>query len=121
MSSPATGTRTTTELTPAFRDCYPKAINPTMAVTTLIYSYLPDYDSPHRQSLRALRMAVWEHLARIRDWFPPWKQQLLQPLTPSSHTAPIRHPLRLLSILTVRRERFQWKRKMTKRAQSTAN
>ncbi len=79
--------------------------------------FLPyDYDRHHRNSLKAIRIAWWKHLSHIRNWLPPWKQQFLPQITPSTHTTPVRHPLRLLTAITVRRERFQWKRKMTRRA-----
>lgn len=79
-------------------------------------AFLPyDYDSPRRASLRALRIAFWKYLSLIRGWLPPWKQQLLPHLAQATHSQPLRYPLRLLSALTVRRERFQWKRKMTRK------
>lgn len=73
-----------------------------------------DYN-PRRASLRAVRLAFWNHLAQIRGWLQPWKQQLLPHLSRAIHSQPIRYPLRLLSAITVRRERFQWKRKMTRK------
>jgi len=73
------------------------------------------YDSESRPTLRAVRSAFWKYLSRIRIWLPPWKQQLLPHLTPATHSQPVRHPLRLLTAITVRRERFQWKRKMVLR------
>lgn len=73
-----------------------------------------DYN-PRRASLCALRIAFWKYLSLIRGWLPPWKQQLLPHLAQATHSQPLRYPLRLLSAITVRRERFQWKRKMIRK------
>lgn len=73
-----------------------------------------DYN-PRRASMRALRIAFWKYLALIRDWLPPWKQQLQPHLSQALHSQAVRYPLRLLSAITVRRERFQWKRKMIRK------
>ena len=66
-------------------------------------------------SLREVHRAFWTHVSHLRGWLPPWKQIMSQRHHTSAAPSGIPHPLRILSVSTVRRERFQWKRKMVQR------
>lgn len=67
-------------------------------------------------SMKEVRRAWWKALALLRGWQSP-KAKFYHPLGQRETTPrpmPAARPLRILSVATVRRERFQWKRKMTR-------